>query len=435
MPSPDLVVHNGTLLTMDSELGVIEGAAVLVRDGVITGIETGWSPVSGDDCAVLDARGGIIMPGLINSHTHAAMTLFRGMADDLPLMDWLNKHILPAESRLTGAWVYQGALLACAEMILSGTTCFCDMYPFEDHVARAADEAGMRAVVGEALYDFPSPNYGSLDKGFDFIETLAETWNGHPRIRVSVQPHSAYLCSPDLLVRAGDTARRLDCPLVIHVAETLDELETIKKAHGTSPVGLLERLDLLGPGLVACHGIHLSAEDIALLKARDARVVHCPESNMKLASGVAQVPELLRQGVCVALGTDGCASNNDLDLLLEMDTAAKLHKVFTRDPEVMKAETVLKMATVNGAKALGLERVTGSVTPGKRADLIVVDTTKPHMTPMYNPYSHLVYSASGSDVSAVVIEGRLVMKDRQVLTLDVKEIMTEVRHIARSLAG
>lgn len=433
MPEPavDLLIFNGTVLTMDPPGTRIKNGAVAVRGDRITWVgpaaETPICPAARQ----LDARGGIILPGLVNTHTHAAMTLFRGIADDLPLMTWLNDHIFPAEAKLTEEKVYWGALLACAEMILSGTTCFCDMYLFEGAVARAARDAGMRAVVGEVLFDFPSPHYGSLDQGFSYTAGLAEKWKGDPLVSIAVEPHSPYLCAPSLLRRAHQLATDLNLPLVIHVSETRNEVEEIQKRYGMTPVEHLGALGVLSPRLLACHCVVLSEKDKALLKAHDVKVAHNPESNMKLASGIAPVPDLLDRGICVGLGTDGCASNNNLDMFREMDTAAKLHKVHTLDPTAMDAGKTLRMATIEGARALGLERVTGSLTPGKKADIIVIDTRKPHLVPLYRPESHLVYAVSGSDVSHSVINGKVVMENRNLMTLDVEAIMEKVLRFAK----
>ena len=431
----DLLIKNGLILTMNAKLQSIENGAVRVRDGVIISIDSNGQTPSDAPAREIDAQGGIIMPGLVNSHTHAAMTLFRGLADDLPLMEWLHDHIFPAESRITADMVYRGTLLACAEMLLSGTTCFCDMYLFEDEVARAAAQAGMRAVVGEVLYDFPSPCYGPLDKGFEYVNTMMETWKNHPLITVAVEPHSTYTCAPDLLTRAAELARAQQSPLVIHVAETLNEVKLLGEQHGKSPVQFLADLGILGPHVVACHSVHLTPEERLLYKKFNVKVAHCPESNMKLASGVAPVPELLAEGICVSLGTDGCASNNDLDLFSEMNSAAKLHKVFSMNPEAVDAKTALKMATINGARALGLDKATGSLEVGKQADIIIVDTRAPHMVPMYNPYSQLVYAARGSDVITTIVNGKILMENRKLITLDVDKIMDDVRALAKEIAA
>ena len=449
----DILIKNGVVLTMDANMRQVDNGYVAVKNGKIVEIGKTDDLNTGAANEVIDAKGGIIMPGLINTHTHAAMTLFRGIADDLPLMDWLHNHIFPAEAKLTPHWVYTGAKLACAEMILSGTTCFCDMYLFEDEVAKAAYDCSMRAVVGEVLYDFPSPCYGAIEQGFEYVEAMIQKWNhrtansiltktdinnipnclnynSNSLITVAVEPHSTYLCNPALLQRAAELAHKHSAPLIIHVAETLSECATIKERYGATPAKFLADIGVLDSNLVACHSVHLTEDDMELYRAFDVKVAHCPESNMKLASGVAPVPRMIEHGICVGLGTDGCASNNDLDLFLEMDTAAKLHKVFTMNPEALNAETALKMSTINGATALGLDRITGSLEVGKRADIIVVNLSAPHMVPMYNPYSHLVYSATGNDVSVTIIDGKVVMKDRKLLTIDVEIVMDEVRRIA-----
>ncbi|MFP4029935.1 MAG: amidohydrolase [Desulfococcaceae bacterium] len=431
----DLLVTNGTVLTLDAENRTLRGGAVAVSGGRIAAVGPAADFADAAADRAIDADGGLILPGLVNVHTHAAMTLFRGLADDLPLMTWLQDHIFPAEARLNADRVYDGALLACAEMIRSGTTCFCDMYLFEESVARAARDAGMRAAVGEVLYDFPSPNYGPIEAGFDYVAAMMDRWADDPLIRVAVEPHSPYLCAPSLLERAAELARSRNARLVIHLSETRDEVQQTREKYGRTPVEHLAALGVLGPDVVAPHCVHLTEGDIALLAEHDVKAAHNPESNMKLASGVAPVPELLRAGVRVGLGTDGCASNNDLDLLREMDTCAKLHKVNTLDPTVLDARTVLRMATIDAARCLGLEAEIGSLEAGKRADLIVVDRNRPHLRPMYNPESHLVYAVRGSDVAATVVNGRVLMADRRLETLDQAEVMARAAEAAEAVAG
>lgn len=429
----DLIILNGTVITMDHKDTLIKNGAVAVKGEKIIAAGEADGFVSWKASKTIDAGGGIIMPGLINTHTHASMTIFRGLADDLPLMTWLNDHIFPAESTLNPEKVYAGALLACAEMILSGTTCFCDMYLFEDHVARAAKEAGMRAVVGEVLFDFPSPNYGSLENGFAYTEMLVEKYRNDPLINIAVEPHSPYLCAPGLLKKASLLAEKYNLLLVIHVSETKSEVSQIKERYGLTPVGFLASLGVLSPNLLACHCVHLTEADIGLLKEYGVKVAHNPESNMKLASGIAPVPELLEEGICVGIGTDGCASNNNLDLFHEMSMAAKLGKVHTLDPAVMNAKSVLRMATIDGARALGISDITGSIEPGKKADIIILDTNKPHLTPMYNAASHIVYAARASDVTTSVINGRLIMENRKILSFDTAEASQKVRKIAEKI--
>lgn len=427
MSSLDYLIRNGTLLTMESRDRVVEGGSLGIQGDRITFLGRGTAP---DAKRVIDAHGGLVLPGLVNSHTHAAMTLFRGLADDLPLMEWLNKYIFPVERNMDSDFVHTGTLLACAEMILSGTTTFCDMYLFEEEVARAAKEAGMRCLVGEVLYDFPSPNYGPLEKGFEYTEAMIRRWRGDPLVSVAVEPHAVFTCSPELLRKAAGMARRHGVPMIIHLAETISENQEVEKKFGRRPVGHLDSLGLLGPWLLAVHCVHLDPAEIEILAKRNVRVVTNPESNMKLASGISPVPRLLSKGIVVGLGTDGCASNNNLDLFGEMDTAAKIHKVAALDPTLMDAYTVLRMATAEGARALGMETITGTLEEGKKADVIIVDTRKPHLTPMFDPYSHLVYAARGADVTHSFIDGRLVMEDRVLLSLDVVEVMNRANERA-----
>ena len=431
--SADILVINGTLLTLDASYNEIVNGAMAINQDTIAAIGSVNDFSDWSTRRIIDARGGIIMPGLINTHTHAAMTCFRGLADDLQLMDWLNNHIFPAEAKLNDQKVYRGTLLACAEMIMSGTTCFCDMYLFEDAVARAAREAGVRAVVGEVLYDFDSPNYGPIEKGFEYTQRLIDTWQSDPLVTIAVEPHSTYLCAPELLKKAFKLTQTFSLPLVIHLAESRSEVEQIKKRYGRTPVEQLAKLGILAPNVVACHCVELTENDIDLLQRFDVKVAHNAESNLKLASGVAPIPELLSKGVCVGLGTDGCASNNNLDLFLEMDTVAKLHKARSLDPTSMDALTVLKMATIQGARALGLDQFIGSLEAGKKADLIVIDTNKPHLTPMYSPVSHLVYAAMGSDVCTSIINGTVVMENGQLKTMNLRNVMEDVNKIAKQI--
>jgi 5-methylthioadenosine/S-adenosylhomocysteine deaminase len=431
----DILISNGFVLTMNGNGDVIQNGTVVIKGDMIAAVGNTNEFSAWKASQTIDAAGGIIMPGLVNTHTHAAMTSFRGIADDLPLMTWLDEHIFPAESRLNDKKVYNGTLLACAEMIMSGTTCFCDMYLFEDAVAEAAKDAGMRAVVGEVLYDFDSPNYGPIDQGFEYTQRLIDKWKDDPLITPAVEPHSPYLCAPELLQKAFSISQSNDVPMVIHLSEAQSEVQGIKQKYNRTPVNHLAELGVLGANVVACHCVVLSKDDINLLRRFDVKVSHCPESNMKLASGIAPIPELLDQEVCVGLGTDGCASNNNLDLFLEMDTAAKLHKVNTLDPTVLDAPTVFRMATLQGAKALGIDKRVGSLEPGKKADVIVIDTRKPHLTPMYNPISHVVYAARGSDVSTSIINGRVMMENGKLLSLDLEKAMADVNQIADEIKG
>ncbi len=428
MKRVDMVVQNGRVLTMDDQNAVLKDGFVGIADGKITHIGTGVPPFSAN--RIVDAGGGLILPGLINAHTHAAMSLFRGLADDLPLMDWLEHYIFPVEQKMDADFVFTGTRLACAEMILSGTTTFCDMYLFENEVARAAKSAGMRCIVGEVLYDFPSPNYGPIEAGLAYTETLIDTWRDDPLVSVAVEPHSLYTCGTDLLIRTRDLAEKYDVPLIIHLAETATETEAVLKRSGKRPVALLASLEMLTPHLIADHVVHVNTEEIDLLADSGVRVVYNPESNLKLASGFAPVSRMIGRNIPLGLGTDGCASNNNLDLFGEMDTAAKVEKATTSDPTVMSAETVLRMATIEGARALGMQDNIGSLEVGKQADIIVIDTHKPHLTPMYHPCSQLVYSATGQDVRHSIINGQIVMEDRQLKTLDLETVLAGAKEKA-----
>jgi 5-methylthioadenosine/S-adenosylhomocysteine deaminase len=428
----DILLLNGLILTLDNESSRFDPGGVAIKSDRIEAVGPSRQIESDFDAArMIDISGCVLLPGLVNAHTHAAMTLFRGLADDLPLMDWLQNYIFPAEAHLTEDWVYWGTMLACAEMILSGTTTFCDMYLFEHKTAEAAKQAGMRALVGEVLYDFPSPSYGPVENAIPHTQSLIERWRDDPLIRVAVEPHALYTCSPELLKKCSETAAGNDVPLIIHLSENEAEVKQVLEKYGKRPVAHLANLGLLGPNLIADHCVALDDNDLMLLARNQVNVVHNPESNMKLASGIAPVPRLLDLGVAVALGTDGCASNNNLDMFGEMDTCAKLHKAAALDPTVTSARTVLEMATANGAGALGWGGKTGRILPGMLADLIVVDFAKPHLTPAYNPVSHLVYAAGAADVRHSIINGRLVMEDRKLLTLDIEEIFGHVREFAK----
>ncbi len=430
----DLVLTGRYLVTMDSRGTIIEEGGLAIRGDAI--VEVGPAAALAARYAGatrIDRPQGLIMPGLVNVHTHAAMACFRGLADDLPLMQWLQDHIFPAEARLTGDMVYHSTRLSLCEMIRSGTTSFCDMYLFAGDVARAAAEAGMRAWIGEVLYDFPSPNYGELENGFRYTEDLFATWAGHDLVTVTVDPHAVYTCSPDLLVRLAQTAADHDSLYVIHLSETEDEVASCRQRHGCTPVEHLERLGVLNGRVLADHCVHVTDDEIALMAGRGVRVAHCPESNLKLASGIAPVVRMLAAGMAVGIGTDGSASNNDVDMFGEMGTAARIHKVATMDPTAMDAATTLHAATMGGARALGAERMIGSLEPGKKADCIVLDLDQPHLTPVYSPVSHLVYAARGSDVTDSVIGGRLVMEERRLLTLDEPAILARMREMAAGI--
>jgi 5-methylthioadenosine/S-adenosylhomocysteine deaminase len=423
----DLLVTGSYLYSQDKDKTIIKnGAVAICRDTIIETGDANELAHKYPAAELLAADHGLIMPGLVNTHTHAAMACFRGLADDLPLMQWLQEYIFPVEAKLTGDMVYRATLLSLAEMIKSGTTSFCDMYLFAKDVARATQESGMRAWIGEVLYDFPSPNYGEVVSGFEYVEELFTLYDNNPLISITVDPHAVYTCSPDLLKDLKSMAGKHNALYIIHLSENEEEVKGSKERYGASPVMHLENLGLLDSMVVADHCVMLTDEEIQLLAQREVKIAHCPESNMKLASGIAPVQQMISAGLSVGLGTDGSASNNDVDMFGEMNSAAKLHKVNTLDPTALPAVTVLDMATMGGARVLGAEKEIGSLEPGKKADLIVLDMNQPHLTPLYNIPSHMVYAARGADVIHSVINGKVVMQNRELKTLDEKAILTEM---------
>lgn len=428
----DLVVKNGTVITLAKDRRVIPQGAVAVDKGKILAVGPSRDLESRyQGRQVLDAGGALILPGLINTHTHAPMALFRGIADDLRLMEWLERYIFPAEKQnVTAEFVKAGTRLAALEMIRSGTTTFTDMYYFEDQVAEAAKEAGLRVVAGETLIEFPAPDNKTIEAALSYTETFLKKWAGDPLVIAAVAPHSTYLASPETLKAAGALADRYGAPILIHLSESTDEQTQVQKRYGKTPTQHLKDLGILRRGLVGAHGVWLSPGDRALLKDAGAGVAHCPESNMKTASGAAPVREMLAEGLRLGLGTDGAASNNDLDMFEEMLAAALLAKHATSDPTSAPAQAVLEMASLGGARALGFEDRLGSLEPGKEADLITVGLEAPRLHPLYDPISHLVYAAKGSDVRDVVVAGRVVMRDRQVLTLDEKAVLAEAERLS-----
>jgi 5-methylthioadenosine/S-adenosylhomocysteine deaminase len=415
-----LVVTNGTVVTMDGTRRVINDGAIAVDQGAILAVGPRAEIAAAYKSAqTLDAGGGLVIPGLINAHGHAPMVLFRGIADDLKLMDWLQNYIFPAEkNNVTAAFVKAGTELAALEMIRSGTTTFVDMYYFEDQVAEACDQAGLRGVLGETFIDFPAPDNKTIAEAAAYSETFLKRWAGHPRIVAAVAPHSTYLASPETLKSAKTLADKYGAPILIHLSESADEQKTVRERYGKTPTEHLRDLGFLRKGVLGAHGIWLTDSDRQILRDANVGIAHCPQSNMKLASGAAPVRQMLDENVRLGLGTDGAASNNDLDMFEEMATAAFLAKHTAGDPTAAPAAKVLEMATLGGARALGMEDRIGSLEAGKRADIVIVDVRAPRMTPLYDPVSHLVYAAKGADVRHVVVEGRVIMRDRAVLTLD-----------------
>ena len=427
-----LVLTGGTVVTMDGERRVLSPGAVAVDGARIAAV--GTAAEIGQAFAgaqVIDTTGKIVMPGLVNTHGHAPMVLYRGLADDMALMEWLEKYIFPAEARtVSPEMVRIGTRLAALEMIQSGTTTFADMYYFEEEIAQAARAAGLRGVLGQTIIRFPVADAATPAQALKRAEAFIKAFRGDALVTPAVAPHSAYTLDRATLVASRELAARYGVPLLIHLAETEEEVRVIRDDSGLSPTGYLQSIGFWGPKTLAAHGVWVTDEDIAILGRAGAGVSHNPESNMKLASGTAPVPRYLAAGVALGLGTDGAASNNDLDMFEAMRQAAFLHKLDTRDPRAVPAPAVLEMATIGGARALGMEREIGSIEAGKRADLIVVGMRRARQTPRYDALSHLVYATRGDDVETTVVDGRVLMRDRKVLTLDEAAVLDEAEAFA-----
>lgn len=428
-PNADLILTGGTVVTMAGPN--IENGAVAIRDGVLLAVGTADAIDSAYTAVeVVDARGMAILPGLINAHTHAPMVLFRGIADDRDLMDWLQNFIFPAEAKNVDAeFVRWGTRLAAAEMIRSGTTTFADMYYFEADVAREARSAGLRGVLGETMLDFPAPDNKTWDEAVAYVRAYVAEFRNDALITPALAPHAPFTVSREHLQQVRALATELGVPILIHVSETTDELKQVaERAEGMTPGKYLESIGFLGPDVIAAHGVWLTSEEIHAFARAGVGVVHNPESNMMLASGVASVVEMRSSGVDLGLGTDGPAgSNNNLDMFEEMASAARLQKIIRRDPKAIGARDVLEMATIGGARALGLADKVGSLEPGKRADVILVDLRAPKTQPVYSVESAIVYSASGADVVMTIVDGKVLMRDRKVLTVDIPAVLEKAR--------
>jgi 5-methylthioadenosine/S-adenosylhomocysteine deaminase len=424
-----LIVTNALVVTMDPAGRIIQNGALAIDGSDIVGVNSADVIAKEFRSAdTIDVDGHIVLPGLINTHTHAPMVLFRGLADDLALMEWLNKYIFPAEAKtVSPEMVRAGTRLAALEMIQSGTTTYADMYYFEEEIAKETKAAGLRGVLGQTVIQFPVADAKTPADALARAEKFIAAYKGDPLITPAVAPHAMYTLDGPTLRAARELARRNGVPTLIHLAETRDEVATAQERFKSSPVAYLESIGFWGPGVLAAHGVWVNDADMATLKSRGVAVSHNPESNMKLASGTAPVTAYLRTGVTVALGTDGAASNNDLDMFEAMRTASLLHKLQTMDPRVVSAKTALEMATINGARALGMEARIGSLEPGKRADLIVVDTSSARQIPLYDPISHLVYVTHGDDVETTIVNGSVLMRNRKMLTLDEPGILKDAR--------
>jgi len=434
----DCLIHNALVLTLAPGASPLPGGYVAVEGDKIAAVGQALAPSDLPPARThLDAQGDLLLPGLVNTHCHAPMVWFRGLADDLPLQQWLTEVIFPAEAGwLDADKVYWGALLAAAEMIRGGITTVADGYFFEAAVRQALADAGLRAVAAQGVVDFPAPGVPDPARNLEVAADFLDTGAAFPdRLTSAVFCHSPYTCGPETLQKAKDLTRARGVPFFLHLAETREEVANLNRRTGLSPGAYLDRLGVLDHLTVAVHAVWLAPGDQELLAHRGVAVSHCPESNLKLAAGVAPIPALLKLGVPVGLGTDGAASNNNLDLWGEMSLAGRLHKVWGRDPTLLPAVQVMGLATREGAQVLGLGETTGTLTPGKAADLIVVALNQPHLTPLYDPYSHLVYAARAADVRHVMVGGRWLLSDRVFTTLDWPALAGAARNRHRHLAA
>jgi 5-methylthioadenosine/S-adenosylhomocysteine deaminase len=434
----DLIVSHGLVVTMDGNRAIYEDGGLAISGDTILAVGP-QSAITAKYTAsqTIDATGKLVLPGFINGHTHVPMTLLRGLHDDVTLDDWLRKYIFPAEAKnVTEDFVRWGTRLAVAEQIRSGITTFADMYYFEDAVAEETKAAGMRGVLGETWIDFPAPDNNNTGEMSAYTEKFLKKWQGDPLIHAAVAPHSIYTCSRKTLEDSSALARKYHAPILIHVAEMKKEWEDSQKQNGTSPVQYLDKVGVLGPDVLAAHCIFVDDVDRKTLSERKVGCVHNPSSNMMLASGVSPVPEMRAAGVAVGLGTDGPAgSNNDLDLMEEIDLAAKLAKITRMDPLALNAKAVVEMATIDGARALHLEKEIGSLEGGKKADLIFISLDEPNAVPMYDVYAQLAYALKASDVQTVIIGGRLVMRDHTLLTVKEDAAIAKAKEYKKAIAA
>src|ERR1700687_3361198 len=432
----DTINTGGIVVTMDAPRHIYDDGAVVVSGDTILAVCPGAELSAKYSAAqTIDAKGNLVLPGFINGHTHVPMTLFRGLHDDVTLNDWLYKYIFPAEAKnVNEEFVRWGTRLAAAEQIRGGVTTFADMYYFEDAVAEETKAAGMRGVLGETFIDFPAPDNKSEAEMLAYTEKFLKKWQGDPLIHAAAAPHSIYTCSQKTLQDSAALARKYHAPILIHTSEMKKEWEDSMKQNGMSPVQYLDKIGLLGPDVVSAHCIFVDEADRQTLAQRQVGCVHNPSSNMMIASGVSPVAEMRAAGIPVGLGTDGPAgSNNDLDLMEEIDLAAKLAKITKMDPLALNAKAVVEMATIDGARALHMEKEIGSLELGKKADVILISLDEPNAVPMYDVYAQIAYSLKGSDVETVIIGGHVVMRERKLLTVDEPRVLEKAREDGRSV--
>jgi len=421
----DLVIKNGYILTMDENFTEYKNGSIAIKDGKILDI---GENINYEADEIIDAGGNLVLPGLINTHTHAAMTLLRGYGSDNPLKVWLEQYIWPVEGKFVSyEFVKDGTDIACYEMLRNGITTFVDMYFYENAVADAVLQAKMRAVLCTGILDFPTPGAKTPDEGIEKTKDFIKEYKGSRYIYPCIGPHAPYTCSPQTLQKAMQVAEDYDVLFHIHLSETEHEVQDILNRYKATPVKHLDNIGVLNDRILAAHMVHPTEEEIYLMAEKKVKISHCPESNLKLASGIAPVPKMIEAGITVSIGTDGTASNDDLDILGEISTAAKLHKGYNKNPVLLNAKQALSMATREGAKALRLQDKIGTLEKGKYADIIIIDINQPHIQPMFDPYIQLVYSAKSTDVDTVIINGKIVVRNKEVLTIDKSEILQKAK--------
>jgi 5-methylthioadenosine/S-adenosylhomocysteine deaminase len=427
-----LVVRNGIVITVDGNRRILNPGSIAVNGAGIVAIDTPANIAARYTAAdTIDATGKVVMPGLINTHTHAAMVMYRGLGNDLALMDWLQKYIFPAEARtVSPEFVRVGTRLALLEMIQSGTTLYADMYYFEEEVARVTKAAGLRGVLGQTVIEFPVPDAKTPADALKRTEAFAREFAGDELITPSVAPHAVYTLDAATLTAVSELAKRLKIPIQIHLAETSAETGMSQERHKMRPVAILDSLKFWAPVTIAAHAVWIAPDEIALLKQRNVGVSNNPESNMKLSSGTAPVMGYRAAGVHVGIGTDGAASNNDLDMFEAMRQAAFQQKLITMDPTAISAPEALEMATIGGARVVGQHARVGSLEPGKRADLIIVGMSRARQVPLFDPVAQIVYSSRGDDVETTIVNGKVLMRDRKMLTLDEARVLSDARAAA-----
>lgn len=427
-------ITNAYILTIDENFTVIENGCICIENDIITYIGPIEAVEELEAETIIDAQGNLVMPGLINGHTHAAMSIYKGMADDLPLHEWLEEHIFPTESKFcTAENVAVGTRLAIMEMIMSGTTCFADMYYFTDTIASICKEMGMRAILGQAILDFKAPDFDTPQQAISHTKEMIQKYEHDELVHVIPAPHSAYTCSADVLQSCRNLANEFNIPIHIHVSETIAEYNTSLATHNQTPVQFLDDLGILKGKTIAAHCVYISDEDRNILSRNKVSVINNPQSNLKLVSGVSPVPLLLESNINVSIGTDSSVSNNSLDMFQEIKVAALIHKLNNSDATVLPARDLVYMITRGAAKNLGIDNITGSLEVGKKADLLIVNINQPHLMPLYNMYSQIVYAMQGHDVDTVIINGKCMYLQKQFIDIDIIDTMVDAQIIANSI--